>query len=97
MLCSPAPRLGAATPLETLEDVASSLEVDLVVLSTVDPQWVAHHAAELRRIGAGRRIAVGGAGAEALPGTADDVLALTDDPVREAQRVAALVRAAERG
>jgi MerR family transcriptional regulator, light-induced transcriptional regulator len=87
--------LGAATPLDTIGDVASSLEVDLVVVSAVTPERIAEHAAELRQIAHGWRLAVGGAGAEALAGTALDALALTDDPVREAERVSAFFLAAE--
>jgi MerR family transcriptional regulator, light-induced transcriptional regulator len=89
--------LGADTPLETIGDVADALQVELVVVSAVAPQRIEGLGAELRQISRGRRLAVGGAGAEGLGATAPDVLALTDDPVREAERVTALVLAAEPG
>ena len=89
--------LGADTPLETIGDVADSLEVDLVVVSAVVPERIAGLDTELRQIARGRRLAVGGAGAEGLVATDLDVLTLIDDPVQEAERVTALVLAAEPG
>lgn len=86
--------LGADTPLDTIRSVADSLDIDLVVVSSVTPERIGEHAAELRQIALGWRLAVGGAGAEALAGIALDALALTDDPVREAERVSALFLAA---
>lgn len=85
--------LGAATPLERIDELASSLDVDLVVVSAVTPERIAQHVGELRRIAVGRRLALGGAGAAGLAGTDLDALELTDDPVREAERVSALMRA----
>ncbi len=83
--------LGADTPLDTIRGVAESLDVDLVVVSSVTPERVGELAADLRQIARQRRLAVGGAGAEGLRTTGLDALALTDDPVREAERVTALL------
>lgn len=89
--------LGADTPLDTIRGVANTLDVDLVVVSAVTPERIGELVTELRQISHVRRLAVGGAGAEGLDATALDALALTDDPVREAERVTALFLAAERG
>ena len=89
--------LGADTPLDTIRGVANTLDVDLVVVSAVTPERIGELVTELRQISQVRRLAVGGAGAEGLEATALDALALTDDPVREAERVTALFLAAERG
>ena len=85
--------LGADTPLDTLRGVADSLDVDLVVVSSVTPELVGGLVTDLRPIARVRRLAVGGAGAEGLRTTGLDALALTDDPVREAERVTALLHA----
>jgi methanogenic corrinoid protein MtbC1 len=87
--------LGADTPLETVDDVAESLAVDLVVVSAVTPERIGGLATQLRQISQRRRLAIGGAGAEAVDTTALGALALIDDPVREAERVTALVLARE--
>lgn len=85
--------LGADTPLDTIRGVADSLDVDLVVVSSVTPKRVGELVTDLRQIARERRLAVGGAGAEGLRATGLDALALTDDPVREAERVTALLHA----
>ena len=85
--------LGADTPLDTLRGVADSLDVDLVVVSSVTPERVGELVTDLRQIARERRLAVGGAGAEGLQATGLDALGLTDDPVREAERVTALLHA----
>ena len=87
--------LGANTPLEMIRSVANSLDVDLVVVSAVTPERIGGLVTELRQISRARRLAVGGAGAEGLEASTLDALALTDDPVREAERVTALLFAAE--
>ena len=89
--------LGADTPLDMIRSVADSLDVDLVVVSAVTPEQIGELVTELRQISRARRLAVGGAGAEGLEATALDALALTNDPVREAERVTALLFAAEPG
>ena len=89
--------LGADTPLETVDDVAESLAVDLVVVSAVTPERIGGLATQLGQISQRRRLAIGGAGAEAVDATALGALALIDDPVREAERVTALVLAPEPG
>lgn len=85
--------LGADTPLDTIRGVANSLDLDLVVVSSVTPERVGELVTDLRQIARERRLAVGGAGAEGLRTTGLDALALTDDPVREAERVTALLHA----
>ena len=85
--------LGADTPLDILRSVADSLDVDLVVVSSVTPERIGELVTELRQISGARRLAVGGAGAEGLETTVLDALALTGDPVREAERVTALLHA----
>jgi methylmalonyl-CoA mutase cobalamin-binding subunit len=85
--------LGADTPLDTIRSVADSLDVDLVVVSSVTPERIGELVGELRQISRERRLAVGGAGAKGLGTTGLDALALTDDPVREAERVTALLHA----
>jgi DNA-binding transcriptional MerR regulator len=85
--------LGADTPLDTIRSVAESLDADLVVVSAVMPERIREVVAELRPITRGRRLAVGGAGAEGLETTGLDALALTADPVQEAERVTALLQA----
>lgn len=82
--------LGADTPLETVVEVADSLAVDLVVVSAVTPERIRRLASELKSISRRHRLAVGGAGAEGVDTVALDALALPDDPVREAGRVASL-------
>ena len=89
--------LGADTPLETVDDVAESLAVDLVVVSAVTPERIGGLATQLGEMSQRRRLAIGGAGAEAVDTTALGALALIDDPVREAERVSALVLAPEPG
>jgi methanogenic corrinoid protein MtbC1 len=54
--------LGADTPLDTIRDVANTLDVDLVVVSAVTPERVGELVPELRQISHARRLAVGGAG-----------------------------------
>ena len=83
--------LGADTPLETIDDVADSLEVDLVVVSAVTPERIGRLASELQLIARDHRLAVGGAAAAGVDTAALGALALTDDPVREAERVTTLV------
>lgn len=85
--------LGADTPLDILRSVADSLDVDLVVVSSVTPERIGELVTQLRQISRARRLAVGGAGAEGLETSGLDALALTDDPVREAERVTALLHA----
>ena len=85
--------LGADTPLYTIRNVAESLDADLVVVSAVMPERIGDVVAKLRPISRGRRLAVGGAGAEGLETTGLDALALTADPVQEAERVTALLQA----
>ena len=81
--------LGADTPLDTIRSVAESLEA----VSAVMPERIGEVVAELRPISRGRRLAVGGAGAEGLETTGLDALALTADPVQEAERVTTLLQA----
>jgi len=80
--------LGPDTPIETVEDACRRLEPSLVVLSAVTREHVRPVVEQLRRLGARRRLALGGAAAAS--GVVDGVLLLTGDPIAEATRVTAL-------
>ena len=85
--------LGSDTPLETVSRTAEALEPGLIVLSTRSVERVQAAMSELHDLSRHYRIAVGGAGAETLNTGLFDVLALTGDPVSEAERVTAAVQA----
>jgi len=80
--------LGGDTPLEDVER-ASESDPDLVVLSAVTPKRVRALDAEIRALAKQRRVALGGAGTRDDDAGALGVLALTGDPVSEAERVTA--------
>jgi DNA-binding transcriptional MerR regulator len=86
--------LGSETPLDSLDDAARSLGADLVVLSTVSEERVRDLASDLRRLARRHRLAVGGAGASAA-GSTRAVITLTGGPVAEAERMTALLQAAQ--
>lgn len=89
--------LGPDTPLGTLEAAAAELSPALVAVASVALERVRAAEPELRALAARHRLALGGAGAD--DGTAERIgaLALTGDPVAEAERVTALVREAASG
>ena len=71
--------LGADTPLEEAERIASRRDATAIVLSAVAPERFEEHRAALRALASRQRVFLGGAGArdepEALP---DDVMAAAD-------------------
>jgi DNA-binding transcriptional MerR regulator len=80
--------LGGDTPLEEVER-ASANEPDLIVLSAVSPKRVRALEARIRALAKRRRVALGGAGTRDDDAAALGVLALTGDPVSEAERLTA--------
>ena len=84
--------LGSDTPLETVNRTAEAIEPQLVVLSSRSVGRVQAATSELQDLSRRYRLAVGGAGAETLNTVLHDVLALTGDPVSEAERVTAAVQ-----
>jgi DNA-binding transcriptional MerR regulator len=89
--------LGSDTPLDTIDDAARSLAPALVVLTAVTDERVRPVAAQLRTLAEHHRLALAGRGAS--DGGAEQIgaLALTGDPVAEAERVTARVQAPEAG
>jgi MerR family transcriptional regulator, light-induced transcriptional regulator len=79
--------LGSDTPVETVERAARALSTQLIVLSAVTPERVRAAAAELRPVAASHRLALGGRGAAEELADGVGALALTGDPVVEAERV----------
>jgi MerR family transcriptional regulator, light-induced transcriptional regulator len=81
--------LGPDTPLETLLETAEALRPRLVVVSAATPRHLSRVKDELRGLAQTAPVALGGAGA--TPAVAESVgaLLLSEDPVTEAERVAA--------
>jgi MerR family transcriptional regulator, light-induced transcriptional regulator len=84
--------LGADTPTETIETAAASIDPDLIVLSAVSRERLRPSVARLRALAARHTIAVGGAGGRSPEARRLGALELTEDPVREADRVTSLRR-----
>jgi MerR family transcriptional regulator, light-induced transcriptional regulator len=84
--------LGSDTPVETIDEVAGSLEPSLVVLSAVTAERIRPVARQLRALADRHRLGLAGAGAEEGDPEALGALALVDDPTVEAERVTALAR-----
>ena len=80
--------LGGDTPLEEIER-ASENDPDLIVLSAVSHKRIGALEARIRTLAKRRRVALGGAGTRDGDAGALGVLALTGDPVSEAERVTA--------
>jgi len=80
--------LGSDTPLEEIERVSEN-EPDLIVLSAVAPKRIRALEGRIRALAKRRRVALGGAGTREDDAGALGVLALTGDPVSEAERVTA--------
>ena len=78
--------LGSDTPLEEIER-ASANAPDLIVLSAVSRNRIRSSEDRIRTLVNGRRVALGGAGARDEDAKALGVLALTGDPVSEAERI----------
>ncbi|HEX5028538.1 MAG TPA: MerR family transcriptional regulator [Gaiellaceae bacterium] len=79
--------LGSDTPLATLEETAAALEPRLIVLSAQSDEPVRAHADALRDLGQQWPLAIGGPAAQAIGDLDIPSLALTDDPLSEAERV----------
>jgi methanogenic corrinoid protein MtbC1 len=77
--------LGADTPTDSIVGVAESLDPELVVISATTAELLGPVAPALRRLAGRTRVALAGAGARELAG--GGLLALTGDPVAEADRV----------
>jgi MerR family transcriptional regulator, light-induced transcriptional regulator len=84
--------LGSDTPIETVREASRDVDPSLVVLSGVTSERVRPLVDVLRALARDYKLALGG------PAARDgiDLLALAGDPVSEAERVTALVRAGER-
>ncbi|HVM56501.1 MAG TPA: MerR family transcriptional regulator [Gaiellaceae bacterium] len=80
--------LGGDTPIEEIER-ASENDPDLIVLSAVTPRRIRPLEARIRALAKHRRVALGGAGTREDDASALGVVALTGDPVSEAERVTA--------
>ena len=78
--------LGSDTPLEEIER-ASANAPDLIVLSAVSRNRIRSSEDRIRTLANGRRVALGGAGARDEDAETLGVLALTGDPVSEAERI----------
>jgi MerR family transcriptional regulator, light-induced transcriptional regulator len=85
--------LGADTPAESIAEAARAIEPALLVLSAVSADRFVPLAPVLADLAGRYRVAVAGAGARGFRTDVPGVLALTDDPVAEAERVSALVPA----
>jgi methanogenic corrinoid protein MtbC1 len=81
--------LGADTPIETVAEVAGSLDPALVVVSSVAPERLRPLQRELRAIARRHRLALAGPGADGIDDRRLDALVLTGDPVYEAERLTA--------
>lgn len=85
--------LGSDTPLDTVDDAARALAPSLLVLNAVTEERIRPLGRELRALAERHRLALAGAGVDADEAEALGALALTGDPVVEADRVTALVHA----
>jgi DNA-binding transcriptional MerR regulator len=83
--------LGADTPTESIAEAARTIDPALLVLSAVNPDRFSPLAPLLADLAKRHRVAVAGAGARGFHTDRPDILALTDDPVAEADRVSLLV------
>jgi DNA-binding transcriptional MerR regulator len=86
--------LGPDAPVETVEDVSGALVPVLIVLHAAMPGRVAPIGERVSELAARHRVALSGAAAAEAPGGGGGVLALTRDPVTEAETVTALEAAA---
>jgi methanogenic corrinoid protein MtbC1 len=85
--------LGADTPIDSVAGAAAAVKPDFVVVSAVTADPFRSVAAELRELGRRHRLCLGGAGAAEVD---IDALALTGDPVEEAETLMTLARTALR-
>jgi MerR family transcriptional regulator, light-induced transcriptional regulator len=80
--------LGFDTPLDTLADTARELEPHLVVVTTSSAERLQDAAFGLAQLAERHRVAVGGRGVSEGKDVPEAVIALTDDPITAADRVA---------
>jgi MerR family transcriptional regulator, light-induced transcriptional regulator len=85
--------LGADTPIETVAEVAGSLDPALVVISSVAPEWLRPLRRELFAIARRHRLALAGPGADGIDVRRLEALVLTGNFVDEAERVTAAAAA----
>jgi methanogenic corrinoid protein MtbC1 len=78
--------LGSDTPLDEIER-ASANDPDLIVLAAVSRRRIRSSEARIGTLAKRRRVALGGAGAAEEDAKTLGVLALTGDPVSEAERI----------
>jgi MerR family transcriptional regulator, light-induced transcriptional regulator len=84
--------LGPDTPVASVADTVQAVDPAFTVVSAVDPKAFRRHAAELREVSRQTRLCLGGPGADGIDAGAG-ILALTGDPVLEAERLTELARA----
>lgn len=89
--------LGSNTPIETVADAARSFEPTLLVVSAVNGERFRSIASELRTLSQRHRLALGGAGADAVDAGGLGTLALTGDLVSQADQVTKLAMSARGG
>ena len=81
--------LGADAPIESVASAALAFQPEVVVVSAVTAERFRENANQLRELAKATRLCLGGAGA-AVGGA--DAIALTGDPVHEAERLTLLQR-----
>ena len=84
--------LGSDTPAESIVGAAAAIQPALLVLSAAAPELLSPLVSEIADLARRHRVAVAGAGARGFHPDVANVIALTSDPVAEAQRVSELVQ-----
>jgi methanogenic corrinoid protein MtbC1 len=79
--------LGPSTPVETLADTATTLEPELVTVTSTSPEPFSSHTSELERLAAEVPLALAGRGASEELAARVGARYLGGDPVAEADRV----------
>ena len=79
--------LGPSTPVETLADTATTLEPELVIVTSTSPEPFSSHASELERLAAEVPLALAGRGASEELAARVGARYLGGDPIAEADRV----------
>jgi MerR family transcriptional regulator, light-induced transcriptional regulator len=83
--------LGPDSPIDTVADVSSRIDPNLVVLNAVSRERVRPVLRKLRALARRHRVALGGSAAEDDTLERSGILALTGDPTAEAARVTTLI------
>ncbi|MER3411414.1 MAG: hypothetical protein C4305_03230 [Thermoleophilia bacterium] len=86
--------LGSDTPLDTLERAVQAVQPAIIVVSATLQDRIPPVASELEALARARRVALGGGGVVGSNAASFGVRELHGDPVSEAERIAALGRAA---